>query len=172
MAFDHAYTSYLKRAVKTLNCVLDRLDQDWLPVSKSWRLNEKHYGMLQGLNKSETAQKYGDEQVLIWRRSYDVAPPPLAEDDPANPKWDPRYKGVPDSELPRTESLKETIARMMPYWEETVLPSLRTLDNILIVAHGNTLRGMIKYLKNIPDEQLLSLNLPTATPYVFEFDDS
>lgn len=172
MAFDHAYTSYLKRAVKTLNCVLDRLDQDWLPVSKSWRLNEKHYGMLQGLNKSETAQKYGDEQVLIWRRSYDVAPPPLAEDDPANPKWDPRYKGVPDSELPRTESLKETIARMMPYWEGTVLPSLRTLDNILIVAHGNTLRGMIKYLKNIPDEQLLSLNLPTATPYVFEFDDS
>ena len=155
-----------------LNCVLDRLDQDWLPVSKSWRLNEKHYGMLQGLNKSETAQKYGDEQVLIWRRSYDVAPPPLAEDDPANPKWDPRYKGVPDSELPRTESLKETIARMMPYWEGTVLPSLRTLDNILIVAHGNTLRGMIKYLKNIPDEQLLSLNLPTATPYVFEFDDS
>lgn len=147
MAFDHAYTSYLKRAVKTLNCVLDHLDQDWLPVSKSWRLNEKHYGMLQGLNKSETAQKYGDEQVLIWRRSYDVAPPPLAEDDPANPKWDPRYKGVPDSELPRTESLKETIARMMPYWEETVLPSLRTLDNILIVAHGNTLRGMIKYLK-------------------------
>ena len=136
MAFDHAYTSYLKRAVKTLNCVLDRLDQDWLPVSKSWRLNEKHYGMLQGLNKSETAQKYGDEQVLIWRRSYDVAPPPLAEDDPANPKWDPRYKGVPDSELPRTESLKETIARMMPYWEGTVLPSLRTLDNILIVAHG------------------------------------
>lgn len=172
MAFDHAYTSYLKRAVKTLNCVLDRLDQDWLPVSKSWRLNEKHYGMLQGLNKSETAQKYGDEQVLIWRRSYDVAPPPLAEDDPSNPKWDPRYKGVPDSELPRTESLKETIARMMPYWEGTVLPSLRTLDNILIVAHGNTLRGMIKYLKNIPDEQLLSLNLPTATPYVFEFDDS
>lgn len=172
MAFDHAYTSYLKRAVKTLNCVLDRLDQDWLPVSKSWRLNEKHYGMLQGLNKSETAQKYGDEQVLIWRRSYDVAPPPLAEDDPANPKWDPRYKGVPDSELPRTESLKETIARMMPYWEGTILPSLRTLDNILIVAHGNTLRGMIKYLKNIPDEQLLSLNLPTATPYVFEFDDS
>lgn len=172
MAFDHAYTSYLKRAVKTLNCVLDHLDQDWLPVSKSWRLNEKHYGMLQGLNKSETAQKYGDEQVLIWRRSYDVAPPPLAEDDPANPKWDPRYKGVPDSELPRTESLKETIARMMPYWEGTVLPSLRTLDNILIVAHGNTLRGMIKYLKNIPDEQLLSLNLPTATPYVFEFDDS
>ncbi|WMB16421.1 2,3-diphosphoglycerate-dependent phosphoglycerate mutase [Akkermansia muciniphila] len=172
MAFDHAYTSYLKRAVKTLNCVLDRLDQDWLPVSKSWRLNEKHYGMLQGLNKSETAKKYGDEQVLIWRRSYDVAPPPLAEDDPANPKWDPRYKEVPDSELPRTESLKETINRMMPYWKGTILPSLRTLDNILIVAHGNTLRGMIKYLKNIPDEQLLSLNLPTATPYVFEFDDS
>ena len=128
--------------------------------------------MLQGLNKSETAQKYGDEQVLIWRRSYDVAPPPLAEDDPANPKWDPRYKGVPDNELPRTESLKEAIDRMMPYWEGTILPSLRTLDNILIVAHGNTLRGMIKYLKNIPNDQLLSLNLPTAIPYVFEFDDS
>ena len=172
MAFDQAYTSYLKRAVKTLNCVLDRLDQDWLPVAKSWRLNEKHYGMLQGLNKSETAQKYGDEQVLIWRRSYDVAPPPLAEDDPANPKWDPRYKGVPDNELPRTESLKEAIDRMIPYWEGTILPSLRPLDKILIVAHGNTLRGMIKYLKNIPNDQLLSLNLPTAIPYVFEFDDS
>lgn len=172
MAFDQAYTSYLKRAVKTLNCVLDRLDQDWLPVDKSWRLNEKHYGMLQGLNKSETARKYGDDQVLAWRRSYDMAPPPVAEDDMNNPRWDPRYKGVPDKELPRTESLRNAIDRMMPYWEGTILASLRTQNNILVVAHGNTLRGMIKYLKRIPNEQLLSLNLPTAIPYVFEFDDS
>lgn len=172
MAFDQAYTSYLKRAVKTLNCALDRLDQDWIPVAKSWRLNEKHYGMLQGLNKSETARQYGEEQVLIWRRSYDVAPPPVAEDDMNNPRWDPRYKEVPDAELPRTESLKSAIDRMMPYWQGTILPSLQTLDSILIVAHGNTLRGMMKYLKRLPDEQLLSLNLPTAIPYVFEFDDS
>ena len=170
--FEQAYTSYLKRAVKTLNCVLDRLDQDWLPVDKSWRLNEKHYGTLQGLNKSETARQYGDEQVLVWRRSYDIAPPPLPDDDPRNPKWDPRYRNVPDTELPRTESLKTTIDRMMPYWLETILPSMKMLDNVLIVAHGNTLRGMIKYLKNIPNEELLSLNLPTGIPCVFEFDDA
>ena len=170
--FDVAYTSVLKRAIRTLWYTLDELDLMWIPTTKAWQLNERHYGALQGLNKGETAAKFGDEQVLIWRRSYDVAPPPLAEDDPANPKWDPRYKGVPDNELPRTESLKEAIDRMMPYWEGTILPSLRTLDNILIVAHGNTLRGMIKYLKNIPNDQLLSLNLPTAIPYVFEFDDS
>ena len=128
--------------------------------------------MLQGLNKSETAKKYGDEQVLVWRRSYDVAPPPVAEDDMNNPRWDPRYREVPDDELPRTESLKSTIERLMPYWEGTILNSLKTLDNILVVAHGNTLRGIIKYLKHIPDEKLLSLNLPTAIPYGFEFDDS
>ena len=149
--FNKAYTSYLKRAVKTLNCVLDRMDQDWIPVEKSWRLNEKHYGSLQGLNKSETAQKYGDEQVLIWRRSYDIAPLPLSEDDPRNPRFDIRYKDVPDKELPRT--------------------TLRTADQILVAAHGNSLRGIIKYLKNISDEEIVHLNLPTAVPYVFEFDD-
>lgn len=170
-AFDKVYTSYLKRAVKTLNCVLDKMDQDWLPVEKNWRLNEKHYGNLQGLNKAETAEKYGAEQVLLWRRSYDIAPDPIPEDDPRNPKFDPRYKEVPDRELPRTESLKNTIERILPYWKETIFPSLTTADQILVVAHGNSLRGIIKYLKNISDENIVSLNLPTAVPYVFEFDD-
>lgn len=170
-AFDKAYTSYLKRAVKTLDRVLDKLDQDWLPVEKSWRLNEKHYGMLQGLNKSETAAKYGDQQVLVWRRSYDIAPDPLAEDDPRNPRFDPRYRLVPDAELPRTESLKETIERIMPYWQCVIFPNLKTADQLLVVAHGNSLRGIIKHLKHIPDNDIVSLNLPTAVPYVFEFDD-
>ena len=154
-----------------MNCVLDRMDQDWIPVEKSWRLNEKHYGSLQGLNKSETAQKYGDEQVLIWRRSYDIAPLPLSEDDPRNPRFDIRYKDVPDKELPRTESLKDTVERILPYWKEVIFPTLRTVDQILVAAHGNSLRGIIKYLKNISDEEIVHLNLPTAVPYVFEFDD-
>lgn len=170
-AFSKAYTSYLKRAVKTLDRVLDKLDQDWIPVEKSWRLNEKHYGGLQGLNKTETAEKYGPEQVLVWRRSYDVAPAPLAEDDPRNPRFEARYAGVPDSELPRTESLKETIERIMPYWKCEIFPALATDDDLLVVAHGNSLRGIIKHLKNIPDDQIVHLNLPTAVPYVFEFDD-
>ncbi len=168
--FDKAYTSYLKRAVKTLDCVLDRLDQDWIPVEKSWRLNEKHYGALQGLNKSETALEYGDEQVLIWRRSYDVAPQPLGEDDPRNPRFDVRYRHVPDGELPRTESLKDTVERILPYWKEVIFPSLEEARQLLVVAHGNSLRGIIKYLKSIPDDQIVSLNLPTGIPYVFEFD--
>jgi len=171
-AFEKAYTSYLKRAVKTLNCVLDKLDQDWIPVEKNWRLNEKHYGDLQGLNKSETAEKYGDEQVLIWRRSFDVAPNPLGEDDPRNPRFEPRYAQVPDNELPRTESLKDTIDRILPYWKEVIFPNLKTANELLVVAHGNSLRGIIKYLKNISDEDIISLNLPTAVPYVFEFDDN
>lgn len=170
-AFDKAYTSYLKRAVKTLDRVLDKLDQDWIPVEKSWRLNEKHYGMLQGLNKSETAAKYGDQQVLVWRRSYDIAPDPLAEDDPRNPRFDPRYRLVPDRELPRTESLKETIERIMPYWQCAIFPNLKTADQLLVVAHGNSLRGIIKHLKRISDDDIVNLNLPTAVPYVFEFDD-
>lgn len=170
-AFAKAYTSYLKRAVKTLDRVLDKLDQDWIPVEKSWRLNEKHYGALQGLNKAETAEKYGPEQVLVWRRSYDVAPAPLAEDDPRNPRFEARYAEVPDSELPRTESLKETIERIMPYWKCEIFPSLATADDVLVVAHGNSLRGIIKHLKNISDDQIVHLNLPTAVPYVFEFDD-
>lgn len=169
--FDKAYTSYLKRAVKTLNNVLDRMDQDWIPVEKSWRLNEKHYGDLQGLNKSETAEKYGDEQVHIWRRSYDVAPHALGEDDPRNPRFELRYKNVPDDELPRTESLKDTVERILPYWKEVIFPSLKTSDQILVTAHGNSLRGIIKYVRDIADEDIVHLNLPTAVPYVLEFDD-
>lgn len=169
--FKKAYTSYLKRAVKTLDCVLDRLDQDWIPVEKSWRLNEKHYGQLQGLNKAETAAKYGDEQVLVWRRSFDVAPHALAEDDPRNPRFEDRYQEVPDAELPRTESLKDTIERIMPYWKCVIFPNLKTADELLVVAHGNSLRGIIKHLKHISNDEIVHLNLPTAVPYVFEFDD-
>lgn len=169
--FDKAYTSYLKRAIKTLNHVLDEMDLDWIPVEKNWRLNEKHYGDLQGLNKSETAAKYGDEQVLIWRRSYDVAPNPLSEEDPRNPRFDIRYKDVPENELPRTEALKNTVDRILPYWKEEIFPSLKDAGQILVTAHGNSLRGIIKYLKNISDEEIVKLNLPTGVPYVFEFDD-
>ena len=171
ISFEAAYTSYLKRAVKTLNCVLDRLDEDWIPVEKTWRLNEKHYGMLQGLNKSETTVQYGEEQVHIWRRSYDVAPAPVGKDDPRNPGMDIRYAGVPDSELPRTESLKDTIGRVMPYWKCIIFPALMYKDSLLVVAHGNSLRGIIKHLKGISDTDISNLNLPTAVPYVFEFDD-
>lgn len=169
--FDKAYTSYQKRAIKTLNCVLDKMDQDWIPVEKSWRLNEKHYGSLQGLNKAETVQKYGEEQVLIWRRSYDIAPLPLSEDDPRNPRFDIRYQQVSNKELPRTESLKDTINRILPYWKEVIFPSLKDKNELIVVAHGNSLRGIIKYLKNISDDDIVKLNLPTAIPYVFEFND-
>ena len=169
--FDIAYTSYLKRAVKTLNNVLDAMDLDWIPVRKSWRLNEKHYGMLQGLNKAETAAKYGDEQVLIWRRSFDVEPLPLPEDDPNSATKDPRYALVPDEYIPRTEALKQCIERVMPYWESEIFPMLMKVDNIVVVAHGNSLRGVVKHLKGIGDEAIIKLNIPTATPYVFEFDD-
>ena len=169
--FSKAYTSYLKRAVKTLNNILDNMDLDWIPVEKSWRLNEKHYGNLQGLNKAETAVKYGDAQVKIWRRSYDIAPLPLGEDDERNPKYDPRYAEVADNDLPRTESLKDAIARAVPYWKEVIFPNLATEDSLIVVAHGNSLRGIIKYLKNISDEDIIGLNLPTAVPYVFEFED-
>ncbi|WP_424245259.1 phosphoglycerate mutase [Elusimicrobium posterum] len=169
--FQKAYTSYLKRAVKTLNCVLDKMDLDWITVEKSWRLNEKHYGVLQGLNKAETAQKYGDAQVQIWRRSYDVAPDALPEDDPRNPRKEERYSSVPDNLLPRTESLKTAIERALPYWIEIIFPTLYDMDQVLVVAHGNSLRGIIKHLKNISDEDIVSLNLPTGVPYVFEFDE-
>jgi 2,3-bisphosphoglycerate-dependent phosphoglycerate mutase len=169
--FQKAYTSYLKRAVKTLNGVLDVMNLDWIPVEKSWRLNEKHYGMLQGLNKTETAAKYGEEQVLVWRRSYDIAPAPLASDDPRNPRIDIRYSKLADNEIPLTESLKETVERAVPYWETTIVPSLKQYDQIIVAAHGNSLRAIIKFLKNISDSEIVSLNLPTAVPYVFEFDD-
>ncbi len=171
LVFDIAYTSFLKRAVKTLDIVLDKMDLDWIPVGKSWRLNEKHYGTLQGLNKTETASKYGERQVLLWRRSFDVAPEPLDVDDNRNPRKEIRYKSVPWDEIPLTESLKDTIARTIPYWECEIYPQLTMYDQILVVAHGNSLRGIIKYLKNISDDDIVNLNLPTAIPYVFEFDD-
>ena len=151
--FQIAYTSYLKRAIKTLNGVLDSMDLDWIPVKKSWRLNEKHYGNLQGLNKSETAAKFGDEQVLIWRRSFDVAPNPLDDADPNSATRDKRYAQV-------------------PYWECEIFPSLKEYDSIIVTAHGNSLRGIVKHLKGISDKDIVALNIPTATPYVFEFDDN
>lgn len=171
MCFACAYTSYLKRAVKTLDIVLDRMDLDWIPVVKNWRLNEKHYGTLQGLNKRETAAKYGDEQVLAWRRSYDVAPDPLGEDDPRNPRFDPRYEGIPAAELPRTEALCDTVNRIVPYWQCEILPALAHAETLLVVAHGNSLRGIVKHLKGISDDAIAGFNIPTAVPYVFEFDD-
>jgi 2,3-bisphosphoglycerate-dependent phosphoglycerate mutase len=169
--FSLAYTSYLKRAIKTLNLILEEMDLMWIPVKKSWRLNEKHYGNLQGLNKAETAERYGDEQVHIWRRSYDVPPAPLAADDPRNPRLDLRYKAIGD-EAPLTESLKETVARMVPYWTDEIRESLKTNDQVLVAAHGNSLRAVIKYVKGVGDEDIVSLNLPTGIPLVFEFDDN
>ena len=169
--FGKAYTSYLKRAIKTLNIILDEMDLDWIPVEKSWRLNEKHYGMLQGLDKSETAAKYGEEQVHIWRRSYDVPPAPLDPTDGRAPQHDPRYAAVNPDELPLTESLKETVERILPYWESNIRPDLEKYGEIIVTAHGNSLRGIVKHLKGISDEEIPSLNLPTGIPYVFEFDD-
>lgn len=170
--FGRAYTSYLKRAVRTLNAVLAQMNLDWIPVVKNWRLNEKHYGALQGLNKADTARKYGEEKVHIWRRSYAVAPEPVADDDPRNPRLDARYAAVPAVDLPRTESLADTVARIVPYWECEILPSLTACDDVLVVAHGNSLRGIVKHIKGISDDEIASLNIPTAQPWVFEFDDS
>lgn len=169
--FTLAFTSYLKRAVKTLNLVLDRMDLDWIPVEKNWRLNEKHYGMLQGLNKSETAAKYGDEQVLIWRRSFDVPPAALEPNDERSPYNEERYAGVDRELLPLTESLKDTIERILPYWEQRIFPSLQEHDDVIVAAHGNSLRAIVKELKGISDEDIVSLNIPTGIPYVFEFDE-
>ncbi len=168
--FRLAYTSYLKRAIKTLNLVLEEMDLMWIQVEKSWRLNEKHYGNLQGLNKAETAEKYGDAQVQIWRRSYDVPPVELTATDPRNPRLDPRYAAI-GNEAPVTDSLKDTVNRMVPYWENEIRESLRKHDQILVAAHGNSLRAVIKHVKGISDEDIISLNLPTGIPYVFEFDD-
>lgn len=170
--FDRAFTSYLKRAVKTLDVVLDRMNLDWIAVDKSWRLNEKHYGVLQGLNKAETAKKFGEEQVHEWRRSYDIAPGALAPDDPRSPLLDKRYADVPRDLLPLTESLADAVARVMPYWECEVLPALTNCDSIIVVAHGNSLRAIVKNIKGISDDDISSLNIPTAEPWVFEFDDN
>jgi 2,3-bisphosphoglycerate-dependent phosphoglycerate mutase len=169
--FNLAYTSYLTRAIKTLNVTLEEMDLMWIPVVKTWRLNEKHYGTLQGLNKIEMAEKYGDAQVHLWRRSFDIAPPPLAEDDERNSKHDPRYAGLKDSEIPRTESLKDVIDRMMPLWDKEISKSLVEYKEVLIAAHGNSLRALIKYLKNMTNEEILEFNVPTGIPYVFEFGD-
>lgn len=168
--FRKAFTSYLKRAIKTLNTVLDQMDLDRIPVEKSRRLNEKHYGMLQGLNKAETAEKYGEEQVLIWRRSYATPPTALEKDDPRSPFQDPRYAEVAAQDLPLTESLKDCVERILPYWENQILPILAQEESLLVTAHGNSLRGIIKVIKGLSDEEIISLNLPTAVPYVFEFD--
>ena len=168
--FDVAYSSYQKRAIKTLNIVLEQIDELHIPVYKSWRLNERHYGALQGLNKAETAKKYGDEQVHIWRRSFDVPPPSLEDDDERNVKFDPKYKNLDEKDMPKGESLKDTIARVMPYWESDISKSIKEGKNVIVAAHGNSLRALIKYLLNIDNEKILDLNLPTGVPLIFEID--
>lgn len=165
------FTSYLKRAVKTLNNILDAMNMDYLPVQKSWRLNEKSYGAIQGLNKADTAAKYGDDQVLLWRRSFDVQPPALDMHEERSPRMDARYNELSDAEIPLTESLKDTIARLMPYYTGTIMPALDTNDDVLVVAHGNSLRGIVKELRGMTNEEIIKFNIPTATPYIFEFDD-
>jgi 2,3-bisphosphoglycerate-dependent phosphoglycerate mutase len=169
--FDVAFTSVLKRAIRTLWIVLDELDLMWIPVEHSWRLNERHYGALQGLNKAQTAAKYGDEQVLVWRRSYDVPPPALEESDPRHPGTDPRYRDLSPGELPRTECLKDTVARFLPYWHESIVPAVRAGRKVIIAAHGNSLRALIKYLDDISDREIVGLNIPTGIPLVYELDD-
>lgn len=169
-AFDFVYTSVLKRAIHTLWHILDELDQQWLPVEKSWKLNERHYGALQGLNKTETAKKYGEEQVKLWRRGFAVTPPELTEDDPRYPGQDPRYAKLSKKELPLTESLATTIERVIPYWHEVMLPRIARGERVIIVAHGNSLRALVKYLNNLNEEEILELNIPTGVPLVYEFD--
>ena len=169
--FDVAYTSVLKRAIRTLWIVLDELDLMWIPVHRSWRLNERHYGALQGLNKSETAAKFGEQQVKIWRRSYDIQPPKLTPDDPRYPGCDPRYRDLSPAELPLTECLKDTVDRFLPYWHDTIAPAVREGKRVLIAAHGNSLRALVKYLDNVSDEEIVGLNIPTGMPLVYELDD-
>ena len=169
--FDLCYTSYLKRAIHTLNYVLDNMDRVWLPVQKSWKLNERHYGALQGLNKSETAEKYGEEQVRIWRRSFDVKPPVLDPEDERNPKLQEQYRGVKPENLPLTESLKDTVARVVPYYEKEILPEMRCGKRVLIAAHGNSLRALIMYFEKLTEEEIVSVNVPTGTPLVYRLDD-
>jgi 2,3-bisphosphoglycerate-dependent phosphoglycerate mutase len=168
--FDLAYTSVLKRAIRTLWLVLDEMDLLWIPVIKSWTLNERHYGALQGLNKAETAEKHGEEQVKIWRRSYDVPPPSLSETDSRHPKFEAKYHDIAPRNLPATESLKETVARVVPYWENTITADIRTGKNIIVAAHGNSLRALVKYLDNISEKEILELNIPTGIPLVYELD--
>ncbi|MBT8067208.1 MAG: 2,3-diphosphoglycerate-dependent phosphoglycerate mutase [Gammaproteobacteria bacterium] len=167
--FDVAYTSVLKRAIRTLWHILDEMDQMWIPVIRDWRLNERHYGALQGLNKAETAAKYGDEQVHIWRRSYDIPPPPLDDDDERHPSHDPRYKGIDN--LPGAESLKLTLERVMPCWNELIAPDLKAGKDVLVAAHGNSLRALVKMLDEVSDEKITGFNIPTGIPLAYELDD-
>ena len=169
--FDKAHTSVLKRAIRTLWIALDELDQMWLPVRRDWRLNERHYGALQGLNKSETSEKHGEEQVLIWRRSYDIPPPALAEDNEHYPGHDPRYANLTSEELPLTECLKDTVERFLPYWHEAIVPEIKEGQRVIIAAHGNSLRALVQYLDGLSEEAVLKLNIPTGMPLVYELDD-
>jgi 2,3-bisphosphoglycerate-dependent phosphoglycerate mutase len=170
-AFDIAYTSVLRRAVKTLWTVLEQMDRMWIPIHHCWRLNERHYGALQGLNKAETAAKFGDEQVLTWRRSYDIPPPALEDGDPRIEAGDPRYADLAPGQFPRTECLKDTVARFLPYWHETIAPTVKSGKSVIIAAHGNSLRALIKYLDHVSDADIVALNIPTAQPLVYELDD-
>jgi 2,3-bisphosphoglycerate-dependent phosphoglycerate mutase len=170
--FDFAYVSMLKRALRTLWTVLDEMDQLWLPTEKSWRLNERHYGALQGLNKSETAAQYGEDQVKVWRRSYDVPPPALETSDERWPGHDPRYAGMSPNDLPTTECLKDTVARMLPYWHEVMAPRIKSGQRVIIAAHGNSLRALVMYLNGLSEAEVLELNIPTGIPLVFELDEA
>jgi len=167
---DLAFTSVLKRAIRTLWIMLDEMDRMWIPVERSWRLNERHYGALQGLNKAQTVAQHGEAQVKIWRRSYDIAPPPLTRDDPRHPRFDPRYAGVDSSELPAAESLQDTLARVLPFWHARIAPELRTGRDVLVVAHGNSLRAMVKMLDRIAESEIVELNIPTGVPLLYELD--
>ncbi|AOB37665.1 2,3-diphosphoglycerate-dependent phosphoglycerate mutase [Bordetella parapertussis] len=170
-AFDLAYTSVLKRAIRTLWIALDALDAMYTPVGINWRLNERHYGQLQGLNKAETAAKYGDEQVLIWRRAYAIAPEPLDLEDPRHPRFDGRYAKIPADQLPATECLKDTVARVLPFWNESIAPAIRAGRRVLVAAHGNSLRALIKHLDNVSDDDIVGVNIPTGQPLVYELDE-
>jgi 2,3-bisphosphoglycerate-dependent phosphoglycerate mutase len=170
--FDTAFTSVLKRAIRTLWYSLDVLDLMWIPVEKNWRLNERHYGALQGLNKAETAQKHGADQVKIWRRSYDIPPPPLTPDDERHPSREPRYASLDPKELPLTESLKDTVSRFLPYWHQAIAPTIAAGRRVIIAAHGNSLRALVKYLDEVSEADILELNIPTGIPLVYELDDS
>ena len=170
-SFDLAYTSMLKRAIKTLWTVLEVMDRMWIPLHHSWRLNERHYGALQGLNKAETAGKFGEQQVLVWRRAYDTPPPPLADGDPRLETDDPRYLRLAPGQYPRTECLKDTVERFLPYWLETIAPAVRSGQSVIIAAHGNSLRALIKYLDGVSDQDIVGLNIPTGQPLVYELDD-
>lgn len=169
--FDACYTSYLKRAIHTLNLVLEQMDREWLPVVKTWKLNERHYGALQGCNKSETARKYGEKQVKIWRRSFDVRPPALAGDDDRNPRLSMQYRNVSRHDLPLCESLKDTIARVLPYYENVIFKAMQDGKRVLIAAHGNSIRALVKTLENLSDDEIMEVNIPTGVPLVYEFDE-